>query len=106
MLFSTLSAIIFPLGVFGSAQVNFYWDANCQDYAGTNYAQLGGPAVGGPAGASSMLFVTSDSCFDTCGPNLLFCKNSECNAYDIAGNFGDCKHFTNGVWAAESCGCL
>ncbi|KAH8816968.1 hypothetical protein F5884DRAFT_896679 [Xylogone sp. PMI_703] len=106
MRFSTIAAVLFPIGVFGSAQVNFYWDTACGDYAGTSYAELGGPAVGGPWGSQSMLFVNSDECFDTCGPNLLFCKNSECNAYDQASRFGECKHFTNGVWAAESCGCL
>ena len=40
------------------------------------------------------------------GPNLYFCKNSQCNAYDLAGKLGQCKSFTNGVWAKEDCGCL
>ena len=40
------------------------------------------------------------------GPNLYFCKNKQCNAYDLAAKFGQCKHFQNGVWAKEDCGCL
>ncbi|KAH6663643.1 hypothetical protein B0J14DRAFT_661845 [Halenospora varia] len=106
MLFSTLTAILFPLSVLGSAQVNFYYDNNCKNYAGTSYAELSGGVVGGPAGSKSMLFVNSDPCYRTCGPNLQFCKNQQCNAYDLAGKYGECKSFTNGVWAKESCGCL
>lgn len=86
MHFSLLSAIVFPVAAFASAQVNLYdifqyilltnpnltnlcsyYDTACQNYAGTSYAELGGDSVGGPAGSSSMLFVNSDSCSDTCG---------------------------------------
>lgn len=39
------------------------------------------------------------------GAYPLFCKNAECNAYDVAST-GECKHFKNGVWAEywETCG--
>ncbi|PQE19447.1 endo-1,4-beta-xylanase D precursor protein [Rutstroemia sp. NJR-2017a WRK4] len=106
MQYSTLAFALFPVAVFGSAQINFYSDNNCQNYIGTSYASLSGVAVGGPAGSKSMLFVNADSCSDTCGPNLYFCKNQACSAYDLASRFGQCKSFTNGVWAAEDCGCL
>lgn len=39
------------------------------------------------------------------GPNLLFCKNPECSAWDKAAGFGQCKSYANGVWAREVCGC-
>lgn len=39
------------------------------------------------------------------GAYPLWCKDTECNAYDVA-SFYVCKHFQNGVWAEywQTCG--
>lgn len=37
---------------------------------------------------------------------LKFCKNPECNAWDQASGFGQCKHYENGVWGQQGCGCI
>ncbi|KAL2819560.1 hypothetical protein BDW59DRAFT_165013 [Aspergillus cavernicola] len=92
-------------GVGATSQVNFYYDNKCQNYAGHRYIELG-QITGGPSGARSMLFVDdNDDCYGTCGPNLIFCKNAACNAWDVASRTGACKHFENGVWATKTCGC-
>ncbi len=40
---------------------------------------------------------------DNHADEMLFCKNSQCNAYDVAPETYQCKHFEYGVWAAERC---
>ncbi|CZR56617.1 uncharacterized protein PAC_06506 [Phialocephala subalpina] len=138
-------AILAPFtALAANGQVNFYWDADCQNYAGhQNLTPASSPGaghvVGGLADAQSILWVyvtpdsncsmsfqfphvlsivqssifalrrsgvqkgkkhKADDAIDGAYP--LFCKNSECNAYDVA-SIGECKHFKNGVWA-EYCG--
>ncbi|KAK4543075.1 hypothetical protein LTR36_005852 [Oleoguttula mirabilis] len=62
-----LAALLCPQALANS-QANFYWDAKCQDYAGSVEVDLNADVVGGPAGAQSMLWVNyDDACYDTCG---------------------------------------
>lgn len=101
---TTLTALLAPAAVFGLGQINFYWDTNCQQYAGEAHPDRYVTA-GGPAGSRSMLFVSLDQCSNTCN-YMKFCKNPECNAWDKADRIGQCKSFTNGVWGQQGCGCI
>jgi len=106
-----LSLLAAPIAVFAqNGQVNFYWDADCQDYASSAYpapasSPGAGNVVGGPDGAESMLWVYANPDSGCNGAYPLWCKDTECNAYDVA-SYYVCKHFENGVWAEywQTCG--
>ncbi|KAK0510605.1 hypothetical protein JMJ35_007037 [Cladonia borealis] len=111
MQYSTIimaAAAFFMAGtsVANSAQVNLrrfsYYDTECQDYAGHEYPGSG-TVTGGPAGSQAIIWVDAggDYCCNV-GDWLRACKNSECNAYDDV-SIGQCKSFTNGVWAEWFC---
>jgi hypothetical protein len=98
-----LALSVLPWAIFGDsprAQVNLYvslfflltddladpryysyYDTNCRQYAGTSYT-AGGPAVGGPYGAKSMLFATAPNCTE------LQNRNYGCKLFFRATSFG------------------
>ena len=49
-----------------ASQIDFYWDNNCQQFAGTSYTVLNGATVGGPYGSQSMKWV---EVYNDCNPS-------------------------------------
>ncbi|KAK3996602.1 hypothetical protein QBC44DRAFT_365264 [Cladorrhinum sp. PSN332] len=96
------------LAALGSAgQVNFYYDLNCQQYAGSVYPGSY-QTVGGPYGSRSAMWISSDqaACSRQCGP-LVICSDSNCNTRKATGQWPSpniCVGFSTGVWARNGCG--
>ncbi|KAK5729133.1 hypothetical protein LTR15_002275 [Elasticomyces elasticus] len=96
-----VQAASFPCNIPGAeygAEVEFFYDDNCNDFAGAicigediDYT------IGGPAGSNSMLYISTGSGSNSC-IEPLFCKNDYCGASDAA-TIDQCKSFRNGVWA-------
>lgn len=59
-----------------------------------------------PLSLSSLFHFLEGVEIDRLAANLIFCKNAACNAWDKAPSTNSCKHFANGVWASQVCGCL
>ncbi|KAH7305271.1 hypothetical protein B0I35DRAFT_114689 [Stachybotrys elegans] len=95
------------VGLCSAGQVNFYFDLNCQNFAGSvNVGSF--QTTGGPAGSHSAMWISRDqaSCSNTCGP-LIICGDSNCNTRRAAGQWPNpnaCEGFSSGVWARNGCG--
>ncbi|KAH7313736.1 hypothetical protein B0I35DRAFT_435745 [Stachybotrys elegans] len=104
---TVLIATLGFVGLGSAGQVNFYYDQNCQNYAGS--VNVGSyQTIGGPAGSHSAMWISSDQaqCSRTCGP-LIICGDSNCNTRKATSQWPSssaCKGFSSGVWARNGCG--
>ncbi|KKY32185.1 hypothetical protein UCDDA912_g07861 [Diaporthe ampelina] len=79
--------------------VNFFWDTDCTEPAGTEYPE-NNVVQPGPAGVASMEWVqvTCTSVLCTTNPTLFACADANCNAAGIV-RVGECATYQSGVWA-------
>ncbi|KAG6363992.1 hypothetical protein INS49_009095 [Diaporthe citri] len=79
--------------------VNFFWDEDCTQSAGTKFPE-NNVVQPGPAGVASMQWVqvTCTSALCTTNPTLFACADANC---DQAGTVrvGQCATYSSGVWA-------
>ncbi|KAI7773272.1 hypothetical protein LA080_011366 [Diaporthe eres] len=79
--------------------VNFFWDEDCTQPAGTEFPE-NNMVQPGPAGVASMEWVqvTCTSALCTTNPTLFACADANCNQAATV-RVGQCATYRTGVWA-------